>query len=165
VRFSDRTTLEGLFPATTQIPTLYDFIRAHLAPKYAMIPFTIYQTPPKRDLPEKGDAKLQGKTIKELGMAPQAIISIHWVEASMNGNTFAAPLDPSVLSQAKELPTPPSFDGDGTKKVRGTNEGDIALYLVAEILPLLYDTVRCRNGLKAFRVSRKVIIVASTSLF
>jgi hypothetical protein len=149
-----------------------------------MIPFTIYQTPPKRDLPEKGDAKLQGKTIKELGMAPQAIISIHWVEASMNGNTFAAPLDPSVLSQAKELPTPPSFDsvaadstaktpasdekqqtGDGTKKVRGTNEGDIALYLVAEILPLLYDTVRCRNGLKACRVSRKVIIVASTSLF
>jgi len=110
-----------------------------LAPQYAKVPFTIYQSPPKRDLLEKGDVKLQGKTIKELGMAPQAIVNIRWAESTMNGNTFSAPLNPETMSQAKDLPTPPSYDStapssgqiiggadgkqqsgsdDGTKKVR-----------------------------------------------
>jgi tether containing UBX domain for GLUT4 len=110
VRFSDRTALEGLFPATTRIPTLYAFVRAHLAPKYASIPFTIYQSPPRRDLPEKGDIKLQDKTIKDLGMAPQAIINLRWSDDKMNGNTFPAPLDSSISAQAQELPVPVPFD-------------------------------------------------------
>lgn len=114
--------MEGLFPASTQIPTLYAFIRAHLAPKYVKTPFTIYQSPPKRDLLEKGDVKLQDKTIKDLGMAPQAIINIRWSEADMNGNTYKAPLNASVLSQAQELPIPPSFDSMASS-VSGEEKG------------------------------------------
>lgn len=110
VRFSDRTTLEGLFPASTQLPTLYKFVRVHLADRYAQVPFLLYQSPPRRDLPESGDAKLQGKTIRELGMAPQAIVDIRWSDTAMNANSFAAPLQPTLLAQAKELPTPRSFD-------------------------------------------------------
>lgn len=117
--------MEGLFPASTQIPTLYAFIRNHLAPKYAKTPFVIYQSPPKRDLVERGDAKLQDKTIKDLGMAPQAIVNVRWAEAEMNGNTFRAPLDSSVLSQAQELPVPPSFDSM-TANTLGEEKGNTA---------------------------------------
>ncbi|UZJ55420.1 hypothetical protein CBS101457_004740 [Exobasidium rhododendri] len=132
VRFSDRTALEGLFPSSTVVPTLYDFIRAHLAPTYASVPFVVYQAPPRRDLPERGDLTLQGKTIKDLGMAPQAIVNIRWSEASMNGNTFPAPLLSEILSQAEELPMPPSFDSVvsspgqtvGESEKQGSGAGD-----------------------------------------
>lgn len=125
VRFSDRTMLEALFPADTQIPILYHFIRSHLAPKYATSSFTIYQSPPKRDLPERGDTKIIDKSIKDLGMAPQAIVNVRWSDTSMNANTFPAPLDSSILSQAKALPTPPSFESltSDTTSRTGANGG------------------------------------------
>lgn len=66
-------------------------------------------------------------------MAPQAIINVRWSDAAMNGNTFPAPLNPETLSQAKDLPLPPSFDsptqssgqtvGGGDKQGSGATDG------------------------------------------
>lgn len=111
IRLSDRTTLEGTFPSTAQVPTLYRFLRAHLSPRHAKYAFTLYQSPPKRDLPESTkDAKLQGKTLRELGMAPAAVVLVRWSDAAMNANTYPAPLNDETLALAQDLPTPPSFD-------------------------------------------------------
>lgn len=80
--------LEGTLPAVAGVPALYQFVRAHLdaAHPAASTPFVLYQTPPKRDFPESTkDPKLRGKTLKELGMAPQAALNIHWENPEMNG--------------------------------------------------------------------------------
>ena len=71
---------------------------------------------------------MQGKTIRELGMAPQAIVDIRWSDTAMNANSFAAPLQPNLLAQAKELPTPRSFDTtaapeDGQRPGQSTQSG------------------------------------------
>lgn len=110
IRLSDRTTLEGTFPSTAQVPTLYCFLRAHLSHRHARHAFTLYQSPPKRDLPESTkDVKLQGKTLRELGMAPAAVVLVRWSDTAMNSNTYPAPLSDETLVLAQDLPTPPSF--------------------------------------------------------
>jgi tether containing UBX domain for GLUT4 len=161
VRFADRTALEGLFPASTLVPVLYDFVRAHLAPAYSKIPFVIYQSPPRRDLPERGDPKLRGQTIKDLGMAPQAIVNIRWNDAAMNGNTFPAPLSLETLSQAKDLPIPPSFDsvppssgqtiGDNGKQ--GAGVGDAAKKVRREAVAFMFSLLTLRSSSEAAKVA------------
>lgn len=138
IRFSDRTQLEATVPAAAQVPVLYHLLRSHLATEHAQTSFTLYQTPPKRDFPERTkDPKLRGKTLKELGMVPQAALNIRWEKAEMNcerlgtvhearacllalanrrtapliANTFPAPLDAQHKAKAEELPPPPTFDG------------------------------------------------------
>lgn len=111
IRFSDRTILEATLPSSVEISSLYAFLRSHLDSNYQQKSFTIYQAPPKRDFPENPkDPKMKGKSLKELGMAPQASLNIRWEDAAMNSNTFPAPLENSLKQKAEALPTPPSFE-------------------------------------------------------
>lgn len=90
IRFSDRTSVETSVPANAQIPLLYRFLRSQIDPTHAAsnTPFVLYQSPPKRDFPERTkDPKLKDKTLKELGMAPQAALNIRWEAAEMNGGS------------------------------------------------------------------------------
>ncbi|KAE8221285.1 hypothetical protein CF319_g5326 [Tilletia indica] len=133
IRFSNGTQLESTFPSSSSLSPVYDFVRTSLAPAHASKKFTLYLTPPKRDLAE-GDPKLRGKTLGELGLVPAAVLNIRWEEMAMNSNTHPAPLKPELLDDAQDIPAPPSFDapaasntssssssastaqGDGTKK-------------------------------------------------
>ncbi|KAL9933200.1 hypothetical protein V8E36_007918 [Tilletia maclaganii] len=109
IRFSNGTQLESAFPATSSLSPVYDFVRTSLAPEHAAKRFTLYITPPKRDLAE-GDPKLKGKTLADLGLVPAAVLSIRWEDSAMNSNSHAAPLKAELLHDAQDIPTPPSFD-------------------------------------------------------
>lgn len=84
VRFSSRHQLEATFPITSTLPRVYAFMRASLSEQAKGKPFMLYQTPPKRDLGER-DVKLRGKTLGELGLAPQAVLLVRWEDAAWNG--------------------------------------------------------------------------------
>ena len=82
IRFSDRTMLEATFQSTEKISILYTFLREQLSTTYKSKLFTLYQTPPKRDFPEETkDPKMHGKSLKELGLVPQASLNIRWEDA------------------------------------------------------------------------------------
>ncbi|PWN34184.1 uncharacterized protein FA14DRAFT_113176, partial [Meira miltonrushii] len=129
IRFSDRTMLEGTFSSTDKITVVYRFLREHLATQYKAKPFTLYQTPPKRDFPEQTkDPKMQGKTLKELGLVPQASLNIRWEDVSMNSNSFPAPLEPSLKGKAENLPAPKSFEESSGSKSSGKSDGDKKIF-------------------------------------
>ncbi|CAD6913270.1 unnamed protein product [Tilletia controversa] len=109
IRFSNGTQIESAFPASSPLPPVYDFVRSSLAPAHAPKKFTLYLTPPKRDLGEL-DPKLRGKTLGELGLVPAAVLNIRWEDTEMNSNTCPAPLKPELLNDAQDIPPPPSFD-------------------------------------------------------
>ncbi|PWN48658.1 hypothetical protein IE53DRAFT_389121 [Violaceomyces palustris] len=122
IRFSDRTQIESTFPSKSTLPVIYDFVKSTLSPEAAGKPFTLYQTPPKRDL-LPNDPKLKGKTLSELGMVPAAVLSIRWSDPEMNGNSFPAPLKQQLLSSAQDLPPPPTFDGPSAAGGQGKTAG------------------------------------------
>lgn len=127
IRFSDRTMLEATFSSTEKISIVYKFLRENLSDQYKSKLFTLYQTPPKRDFPEQTkDPKLQGKTLKELGLVPQASLNIRWEDVSMNSNSFPAPLESSLKGKAENLPAPKSFEesSGGTGKSSGKSDGE-----------------------------------------
>ncbi|KAK0544800.1 hypothetical protein OC846_005924 [Tilletia horrida] len=109
VRFSNGTQLENTFPASATLTPVYNFVRSSLAPAYTSKKFTLYVSPPKRDLGES-DPKLKGKTLAELGLIPAAVVNIRWEDSAMNSNTHPAPLSAELLGSAQEVPAPPSFD-------------------------------------------------------
>lgn len=84
MRFSSRHQLEATFAISATLPHVYGFVRASLAEHAKGKPFVLYQTPPKRDLGER-DVKLRGKTLGELGLAPQAVLLVRWEDAAWNG--------------------------------------------------------------------------------
>ncbi|KAK7686127.1 hypothetical protein QCA50_010939 [Cerrena zonata] len=106
IRFTDRTQLEKTFPSTDKIKSVYAFVRGCLREDVKPIKFVLYQTPPKREL-KVSDPKVRDLSLYELHLAPSSIIHLKFLEESLNHVTIPAPLDPSVLERAEDLPIPP----------------------------------------------------------
>lgn len=67
-------------------------------------------------LKDRQAAELLGKNLRELGMAPAAVVLVRWALPEMNSDSFKAPLSDECLAQAQELPPPPAFDGSGVQR-------------------------------------------------
>ncbi|KAF8656874.1 hypothetical protein AX16_002420 [Volvariella volvacea WC 439] len=106
VRFPDRSQLEKTFPSTNKIRSVYAFVRSCLREDVKPIKFILYQTPPKRDL-KVSDPNVRHLTLSELHLAPSSILWLRFEDDSLNGTTMQAPLDPSILERAEDLPHPP----------------------------------------------------------
>jgi len=115
IRFTDRTQLEKVFPSNSKIRAVYAFTRGSLREDVKPVKFVLYQ-PPKRDL-KVSDPAVRDLTLSELYLAPSSVLllrfedSAHEEEArALNGSNVSAPLAPEVLSQAMDLPMPPSSE-------------------------------------------------------
>lgn len=109
IRFSDRTLLEGEFTESDTIDKVYSFLEDALDEKSKGKGLVIYTTPPKIEYKRK-DNKAKGKTLRELGLIPSAVVNLRWDQQEMNSNTFPAPIKPELKELAQSLPPPPSFD-------------------------------------------------------
>lgn len=111
IRFSDRTMIESTFKETDTIEAVYDFLHSSLDPTItAGKGLVIYTAPPKVEY-RLGDKKVKGKTLRELGLIPSAVVSLKWDDAVMNGNGFPAPLRAELRGKAEPVPAPASFEG------------------------------------------------------
>ncbi|SAM84987.1 uncharacterized protein UBRO_07551 [Ustilago bromivora] len=122
IRFSDRTMLEGDFTETDTIEKIYTLLEHALDEKVRRVGRVIYTTPPKIEYP-KQDTKVKGKTLRELGFIPSAVLNIKWDQPEMNANTFPAPLRQELSMNAELLPPPPSFDQQQPAPVPASGEG------------------------------------------
>ncbi|SPO32803.1 uncharacterized protein UTRI_05687_B [Ustilago trichophora] len=104
IRFSDRTMIEKSFRESDTIDSVYAFLDECLDDTAKGKAVVIYTAPPKVEYKE-GDKKVKGKTLRELGLIPSAVVSLKWDEAGMN-----SPLKSELKHQAKPLTPPPSFD-------------------------------------------------------
>ncbi|KAG2146073.1 uncharacterized protein EDB93DRAFT_1104471 [Suillus bovinus] len=114
VRFSDRTQLERIFPSTDKIRSVYAFVRSSLRDDVKPIKFILYQSPPKRDL-KVSDPNVRDLSLAQLHLAPSSVLLLRFEDESLNGTTVPAPLLPSILANAIELPKPPSADAEPLK--------------------------------------------------
>ncbi|KXN84564.1 Tether containing UBX domain for GLUT4 [Leucoagaricus sp. SymC.cos] len=105
VRFPDRTQLEGIFPSTDKIKSVYAFVRELLKDDVKPIKFILYQSPPKRDL-KVSDPNVRGLSLSELQLAPASVLLLRFEDESLNHVNVTAPLLPEVLAQAVDLPIP-----------------------------------------------------------
>jgi len=108
IRFTDRTQLEKTFPSTDKIRSVYAFVRSSLRDDAKPIKFILYQ-PPNRDL-KVSDLKVRDLTLTELHLSPSSMLLLRFEDESLNGSNVPAPLLPSIMTQATDLPSPPSFD-------------------------------------------------------
>ncbi|ETW82956.1 hypothetical protein HETIRDRAFT_426413 [Heterobasidion irregulare TC 32-1] len=115
VRFTDRTQLEKVYPSTDKIRSVYAFVRGSLREDVKPIKFILYQSPPKRDL-KVSDPNVRDLTLAELQLSPSSVLLLRFEDESMNHSDYPAPLAPSVLEQAVDLPTPPDFDASPQTK-------------------------------------------------
>ncbi|PWN98074.1 hypothetical protein FA09DRAFT_329715 [Tilletiopsis washingtonensis] len=124
LRFPSRHHLEALFPASAPLSSLYSFLRQSVNDdaRAQRAKFVLYQTPPRREFAEK-DAKLRGKTLLELGFAPQAVLCVKWENEAWNASSAEPPLLPELLASAEELPAPPSFAQTPTAPPQGQTLG------------------------------------------
>ncbi|KAJ7163053.1 hypothetical protein C8R46DRAFT_1102301 [Mycena filopes] len=113
IRFTDRTQLEKVFPSNSKIRSVYAFVRGSLREDVKPVKFVLYQ-PPKRDL-KVSDPSVRDLTLAELYLAPSSVLLLRFEDAAheeeahgLNGSDIPAPLAPQVLSQAIDLPIPPS---------------------------------------------------------
>ncbi|KZT65873.1 hypothetical protein DAEQUDRAFT_768477 [Daedalea quercina L-15889] len=111
VKFSDRSQLEKSFSSTDKIKSVYAFVRNSLREDVKSIKFVLYQTPPKREL-KVSDPNVRGLSLAELQLAPSSVLLLSFFDESLNNTDVPAPLDPSVLALAEDLPKPPNFDLD-----------------------------------------------------
>ncbi|EGN99032.1 hypothetical protein SERLA73DRAFT_90181, partial [Serpula lacrymans var. lacrymans S7.3] len=109
IRFTDRTQLEKVFLSTEKIRSVYAFVRSSLRDNVKPIKFVLYQTPPKQDF-KVSDPKVRDLTLAELHLAPSSVLLLRFEDESLNRSDFPAPLSPSIVAQAMDLPPPPSFD-------------------------------------------------------
>jgi len=115
IRFADGMQLEQVFLSNSKIRVVYAFVRGSLSEDVKPVKFVLYQ-PPKRDL-KVSDPAVRDRTLSELHLAPSSVLllrfedSAHTEEArALNGSGVSAPLAPEILSQAIDLPVPPSAD-------------------------------------------------------
>ncbi|KAF6743269.1 hypothetical protein DFP72DRAFT_934377 [Ephemerocybe angulata] len=104
VKFPDQTMLERKFPSTDKIRSVYAFVRACLTDEAKPIKFILYQSPPKRDL-KVSDPNVRDQTLYDLHLTPSS---------SMNHDQAPAPLLPSILEQAIDIPVPPAAPAEPT---------------------------------------------------
>jgi len=108
IRFTDRTQLEKIFPSTDKIRSVYAFVRSSLQDDVKPIKFILYQ-PPNRDL-KVSDIKVRDLNLWELHLAPSSVLLLRFEDEALNRSDVPAPLMPSIMAQATDLPSPPSFD-------------------------------------------------------
>ncbi|KAI6107908.1 hypothetical protein F5141DRAFT_1215667 [Pisolithus sp. B1] len=108
VRFSDRTQLEKTFPSTENIKSVYTFVHSSLRDDVKPVDFILYQSPPKREF-RVSDPKIRGMTLAELQLSPSSILLVRFENESLNRSNVPAPLLPTLMAQAIDLPTPPAF--------------------------------------------------------
>ncbi|KAI6129915.1 hypothetical protein EV401DRAFT_2206203 [Pisolithus croceorrhizus] len=113
VRFGDRTQLEKTFPSTENIKSVYTFVRSSLRDDVKPIDFILYQSPPKREF-RVSDPKIRGMTLAELQLSPSSVLLVRFEDESLNRSNVPAPLLPTLMAQAIDLPTPPAF-GDNAR--------------------------------------------------
>ncbi|TFK40098.1 hypothetical protein BDQ12DRAFT_483391 [Crucibulum laeve] len=111
IRFTDRTQLEKVFPSTDKIRSVYAFVRSCLREDVRPIKFILYQSPPKRDL-KVSDPNVRDLSLADLQLAPSSILLLRFEDETLNHTNISAPLAPSVLALATDLPMPPSLDQD-----------------------------------------------------
>jgi len=105
VKFSDRTQLEKAFPSGEKIKSVYAFVRNLLREDAKAIKFILYQTPPPREL-KVSDPKVRDLSLLQLQLVPTAVLHIKFIDESLNHNDVQAPLAPSILAAAIDLPLP-----------------------------------------------------------
>ncbi|KAI0317082.1 hypothetical protein OF83DRAFT_183079 [Amylostereum chailletii] len=120
VKFPDRTQLEQSFPSTNKIRTIYAFVRNLLREDVKPIKFVLYQSPPRRDL-KVSDPQVRDLTLVQLQLAPASVLLLRFEDDSLNDASITAPLAPSVLSRAEDLPAPPDFDKNPPPASSGTS--------------------------------------------
>jgi len=109
IKFSNQTQLEKSFPSTDKIKSVYAFVRNLLREDVKHIKFILYQTPPPREL-KVSDPKIRDATLIQLQLAPTAVLHLKFLDDTLNHNDIPAPLDPTVLAEAIDLPMPPNLD-------------------------------------------------------
>ncbi|TFY62005.1 hypothetical protein EVJ58_g4145 [Rhodofomes roseus] len=109
IKFSDRSQLEKTFPSTDKIKSVYAFVRNSLREDVKPIKFVLYQTPPKREF-KVSDPNVRELTLAGLQLAPSSVLLLSFFDESLNQTDVPAPLDPSILAAAEDLPKPPNFD-------------------------------------------------------
>ncbi|OCH94883.1 hypothetical protein OBBRIDRAFT_884435 [Obba rivulosa] len=114
VKFSDRSQLEKTFPSTDKIRAVYAFVRGSLRDDVKPVKFVLYQTPPKREF-KVSDPNVRDLSLLDLHLAPSSVLLLRFEDDALNHSDVAAPLDPSVLAQAQDLPLPPNFDPEPSK--------------------------------------------------
>ncbi|KAI0688102.1 hypothetical protein BC835DRAFT_1419442 [Cytidiella melzeri] len=113
IKFPDRTQLEKAFPSGDRIRSVYAFVRSSLREDVKPVKFVLYQTPPKREL-KVSDLKVRDLTLLQLQLAPSSVLHLKFEDESLNHMNIPAPLDPSVLATAEDLPQPATFEGPPT---------------------------------------------------
>lgn len=126
IRFTDRTQLEKVFPSTDKIRSVYAFVQSLLREDVKPIKFILYQSPPKRDL-KVSDPAVRDLTLVELSLAPSSVLLVRFENESLNSSQVPAPLPPSILSQALELPSPPNFDVEAPKEPQPSGSSSASL--------------------------------------
>ncbi|KAH9941348.1 hypothetical protein B0H21DRAFT_552613 [Amylocystis lapponica] len=111
VKFSDRSQLEKTFPSTDKIRSVYAFVRSSLREDVRPIKFVLYQTPPKREF-KVSDPNVRDLSLLDLQLSPSSVLLLRFEDDSLNHSDVTAPLDPSILMLAEDLPLPPDFDAD-----------------------------------------------------
>uniref|UniRef100_V5EDQ5 UBX domain-containing protein n=1 Tax=Kalmanozyma brasiliensis (strain GHG001) TaxID=1365824 RepID=V5EDQ5_KALBG len=109
VRFSDRTMIESTFNEADTIEAVYAFLHASLDEGVRGRGVVLYTAPPRVEY-RREDKKVKGKTLRELGLIPSAVVNVKWEEVRMNSNGFPAPLKQELRGKAEPVPPPPSFD-------------------------------------------------------
>jgi tether containing UBX domain for GLUT4 len=109
VKFSDRTQLEKGFPSSNKIKSVYEFVRSLLREDVKPTKFILYQTPPPREL-KISDPKVRDLSLLQLQLVPTAMLHVKFLDESLNHNDVQAPLVPSILATAINLPLPPSLN-------------------------------------------------------
>lgn len=115
IRFTDRTQLEKIFPSTDKIRSVYAFVRSSLRDDVKHIKFILYQ-PPNRDL-KVSDIQVRDLTLAELHLSPSSVLLLRFEDEALNRSDVPAPLMPSIMVQATDLPFPPSFDTSVTHQL------------------------------------------------
>jgi len=114
IRFTDRTQLEKKFPSTDKIRSVYAFVRLSLRDDVKPIKFILYQ-PPHRDL-KVSDPHVRDLTLTELHLTPSSVLLLRFEDEALNRSDIPAPLMPSIMAQATDLPSPPSFDANPSQQ-------------------------------------------------
>lgn len=83
IRFSDRTMVEGSFSEADTIDKVYEFLESVLDPTVKGKGVVIYTAPPKVEY-RRTDAKVNAKTLRQLGLIPSAVVSLRWDDPQMN---------------------------------------------------------------------------------
>ncbi|KAF9533719.1 hypothetical protein CPB83DRAFT_844428 [Crepidotus variabilis] len=105
VKFADGTQLEKIFSSTGKIKPIYAFVRSCLREDVKPIKFVLYQ-PPKREL-KVSDLAVRDLTLSELQLAPSSMLLVRFEDDSLNHPHIPAPLNPTILVAAIDLPQPP----------------------------------------------------------